>query len=304
MIAKSEKMRILVTGGCGFIGSHLVEALQLQYPQSSIVVVDDLRVHNDSGGEDIPLCDEGNVQYVFESLQSPGLVEVLSAGQPFDYIFHLANTPRVRRAIEFPRETIDNNVTSTTAVCDIAMAHSAHVFFAQSSSIKYLEDTVDNPYTLSKVMADMVLDMYQTAYGVQVTSMFYYSVYGPREANYGPYSTVIRRFKQRIEQGEPLEIFGNGAKQRDFTHVIDVVDNMILMLRDPKVLDGTMSEVHFGRSDPKSILSIATQFQWNKVHLFDKPGEAQKTFCEDPYGVYTHNVMEYIDGWRSKRNVH
>lgn len=293
MIAKSEKMRILVTGGCGFIGSHLVEALVKSYAQCSIVVVDDLR----TPGQHV--CEAPNVKYCFESIQNVG-----AESGPFDYIFHLANTPRVRRAIDFPRETIDNNVTTTTAVCDIALAHGSHVFFAQSSSIKYLEDTFENPYTVSKVMADMVLEMYRESYGLQVTNMFYYSVYGPREADYGPYSTVIRRFKQCIQQNQPLVVFGNGSKQRDFTHVNDVVDNMMLMLVDRKVLDGETSEVHFGRGDPKPISSLVKAFNWKVVHQFDKPGEAQKTFCEDPYGTYTHNVLDYVDQWRNSLNVH
>lgn len=280
---------ILVTGGCGFIGGHLVDQLKATYPQAKIVVVDDLRT---PGNHTIK-----GVKYYLSSIQDRSLLEELKTKYSFDTIFHLANTPRVRRAIEFPAETIDNNVTSTTAVCDIALEHSSHIFFAQSSSVQY-EETLHNPYTLSKVFADDILALYKNEYGVQVTNMFFYSVYGPREADYGPYSTVVRRFKQRIEMNEPLEIFGNGSKQRDFTNVFDVVTNMMLMTEDPRILTGEMCDVHFGRGKPISINEIADAFDHNKVYKFDLPGEAQKTHCEEPYGEYLGNVIKYITEWK------
>ena len=123
---------VLVTGGCGFIGGHLVKILKDTYPGINITVVDDLRT---PGNYSIK-----GVKYFYTSIQDELLVADLKDNYSFDTIFHLANTPRVRRAIEFPAETIDNNVTSTTAVCEIALAHSSHVYFAQSSSVQYVED--------------------------------------------------------------------------------------------------------------------------------------------------------------------
>ena len=127
--------------------------------------------------------------------------------------------------------------------------------------------------------------------------MYYYSVYGPREADYGPYSTVVRRFKQLKEQGKPLEIFGNGSKQRDFTFVKDVVQNMMRMVEDKEVLEGKVSDVHFGRGNPVSILEIAKAFGTDFVYKFDLPGEAQKTHCQKPYGEYNCEVLDYIKAW-------
>ena len=282
---------VLVTGGCGFIGGHLVDEIKHTYPNVRIVVVDDLRT---PGNHQVD-----GVEYILASIQDKNTVDVLKTQYNFDTIFHLANTPRVRRAIEFPVETIDNNVTSTTAVCDIALAHGSHVFFAQSSSVQYEDQgTLDNAYTLSKVFADEILHLFEMQYGIQVTNMYFYSVYGPREADYGPYSTVIRRFKQRIEMNEPLEIFGTGLKERDFTHVKDVVQNMMRMVEDEMVLNGVKREVHFGRGQPKRIMDIAIAFDHSYVHKFDLPGEAQKTQCKEPYGEYNCDVLDYITAWR------
>ena len=282
---------VLVTGGCGFIGGHLVDEIKHTHPNVRIVVVDDLRT---PGNHQVD-----GVEYILASIQDKNTIDVLKTQYNFDTIFHLANTPRVRRAIEFPVETIDNNVTSTTAVCDIALAHGSHVFFAQSRSVQYEDQgTLDNAYTLSKVFADEILHLFEMQYGIQVTNMYFYSVYGPREADYGPYSTVIRRFKQRIEMNEPLEIFGTGLKERDFTHVKDVVQNMMRMVEDEMVLNGVKREVHFGRGQPKRIMDIAIAFDHSYVHKFDLPGEAQKTQCKEPYGEYNCDVLDYITAWR------
>ena len=283
---------VLVTGGCGFIGGHLVDLLQKTYPGINIVVVDDLRT---PGNHSIK-----GVKYFYTSIQDELLVADLKNNYSFDTIFHLANTPRVRRAIEFPAETIDNNVTSTTAVCEIALTHSSHVYFAQSSSVQYTDDgTSQNAYTLSKLFADEILNLYMEQYGLQVTNMFYYSVYGPREADYGPYSTVVRRFKQRVQENEPLEIYGNGTKQRDFTHITDVVTNMMLMTEDPRIKSGEIKDVHFGAGKPVSIEKVANAFDHNKVYKFDMPGEAQVTKCLEPYGEYVGNVIKYIEEWKN-----
>ena len=280
---------VLVTGGCGFIGSHLVDEIKLQHPHVQVTVVDDLRTPGKYQRDD--------VNYIIKSIQDPQTVMDLKMHYSFDTIFHLANTPRVRRAIEFPAETIDNNVTSTTAVCEIALEHGSHVFFSQSSSVQY-DETQLNPYTLSKKFADQILMMYGMEYGVQVTNMYYYSVYGPREADYGPYSTVIRRFKQRLESNEPLEIFGNGSKKRDFTFVKDVVRNMMRMIEDEDIMSGKVIDVHFGRGKPVSILDVAKAFDHPFVYKFDLPGEAQITHCLSPYGEYECEVLDYITAWR------
>lgn len=280
---------ILVTGGCGFIGSHLVEQLHQKHPEYRIIVVDDLRTPSKY------VTKSPMIKYYFKSIQDPELLQVLIESYNFSHIFHLANTPRVRRAIEFPRETIDNNVTSTTAVCDIALHHGSVLFFAQSSSVQYKE-AVTNAYTLSKVYCDGILKMYRGEYGVHTMNMYFYSVYGPREADYGPYSTVVRRFKQKVLAKESLEIYGNGTKERDFTHVDDVVRNMLMLLDDPKLNE--YKSAHFGRGSPKTIQQVADAFKWEKIYKFDLPGEAQRTFCQRPYGEYKREVLDYIKEWR------
>ena len=100
---------------------------------------------------------------------------------------------------------------------------------------------------------------------------------------------------------EPLEIFGDGSKTRDFTHVFDVIDNMMRMFNEVGFID----EVHFGRGRPHTIQEIADAFKHYAVYKFDLPGEAQDTLCEEPYGFYEHSVIEYINEWvKGNSSVH
>jgi UDP-glucose 4-epimerase len=276
---------IVVTGGCGFIGSHLVD--KLSDIGFDVVVVDDLRQ-----GEYI--WDRPNIQYFFEDVSYCKLIEKIT--RPVG-IIHLANSPRVRRSLEEPRDTINNNINTTTAVCDWARHWQTFLFFATSSSTQYSESV--NPYTWSKAACDSILDMYEELYDLKFMKMFFYNVYGPREADYGPYSTVIRKFKKDYLTGKPLTIFGNGSKERDFTHVDDVVQGMLQLLVDPRHL----KEVHLGKGDPKTILSIAQAFNTTIVHGFDKPGEAQSTLCKTPYIECPNDVFSYIDSWLKENTI-
>jgi len=281
----SEKARIVVTGGCGFIGSHLVQRLaEIGF---YVYVVDDMRQGD-------YVFDLPNVEYFFEDVATCQLTEKIK--RPLG-IIHLANSPRVRRSFEEPRDTINNNITTTTAVCDWARYWQTFLFFATSSSTQY-KDSV-NPYTWSKAACEGILDLYKELYDLKFMKMFFYNVYGPGEADYGPYSTVIRKFKKDYLKGNSLTIFGNGSKERDFTHVDDVVQGILQLLVDPRHLE----EVHFGKGDPKTILSIAQAFNTSIVHSFDKPGEAQTTLCTNPYIECPNDVFSYIDNWIKENKI-
>lgn len=277
--------KIVVTGGCGFIGSHLVD--RLSDIGFHVYVVDDMR-------QGKYVIDRPNVEYFFEDVSTCKLTEKIT--RPLA-IMHLANSPRVRRSLEEPRDTIDNNITTTTAVADWARHWQTFLFFATSSSTQY-KDSV-NPYTWSKAACEGILELYKELYDLKYMKMFFYNVYGPREADYGPYSTVIRKFKKDYLKGNPLTIFGNGSKERDFTHVDDVVQGILQLLVDPEHHE----EVHFGKGDPKTILSIAQAFNTSIVHSFDKPGEAQTTICKRPYIECPNDVFSYIDNWLKENTI-
>lgn len=271
---------IIVTGGCGFIGSHLVERLLEQ--GFLVTVIDDQRVGK-------WMIDHPHVQYFKCDVAS--FNPFTHFINPPSAIFHLANSPRVRRALDYPCDTIQNNVSTTAAVCDWARIFSCKLYFATSSSTKYRESK--NPYTWSKKVCEDMIDMYSEMYGIDCTKLFFYNVYGPGEADYGEYSTVIRKFKMAYLEGNPLTIYGNGKKERDFTHVYDVVQGLLQLMVDVRKL----KEVHLGKGSPNSILSIAECFESDIIYSFDKPGEAQYTRCENPYIVCPTEVHSYLKDW-------
>lgn len=279
----SKRPHIIVTGGCGFIGSALTFSLAVMNDYR-VTVIDDMR----QGKVKFEGCD--NICYLHADVASVSFEHLRYLDRPLA-IFHLANTPRVRQSYKYPTETIGNNINTTLSVLDWARKFKTRLLFATSSSTQY-DDSV-NPYTWSKAVCQSMITLYDSLYGVNHTLMYFYNVYGPGEADYGEYSTVIRSFKKKYLAGEPLVIYGSGKKTRDFTHIDDVVIGMLDLL-----FDGDYpAEAHFGSNDPKSILSIAEKFNHPIVHEFDKPGEAQNTHCKHPYRDTVCNVHDYIELW-------
>ena len=270
----------IVTGGCGFIGGHLTEALLLH--EQKVTVVDDMR----SGEYKIP---HKNVRYIHKDV-----AEIFPTGQ-YDAIFHLAATPRVRMSHKSPYHTIKNNLDSTLTVCEWARKLRVPIFFAASSSTKF-SDPKSNPYTYSKSVSEEILDLYNRLYRVNYHMLYFYNVYGPREADYGEYSTVIRSFKKCVESGVPLRVFGSGKKERDFTHIYDVIDGILQLLQHKR----KPRDVHLGGGKPVSILDVAKAFDHPIVHEFDKPGEAEMTRCDSPFYDTEYDVIKYIKDWKEE----
>ena len=150
---------VIVTGGCGFIGSHLTK--NLLDNGFCVTVVDDCRtgkVFLDHNSVEYHTCDVVDFNPHLNSIEPPSA------------IFHLANSPRVRRALEYPTETITNNINTTCTVADWARIFNCKLFFSTSSSTQYVESQ-GNPYTFSKVVCESVLDMYRRLYALDYVLM-------------------------------------------------------------------------------------------------------------------------------------
>lgn len=279
-----EPMNFIVTGGCGFIGSHLVETLVMM--GQNVLVIDDMR-----NGKTI-FKDNPHIKYVHQDVCS--VHPTIKEGK-FNAIFHLANTPRIRLAMEQPLEALRNGIDPTIHVAEWARKFKCPLFYATSSSTIH-SDFTSNPYTFAKTVGEDILALYDKHYGLHYHLLYFYNVYGPREADYGEHSTVIRAFKNQILKGEPLRIFGSGRKTRDFTHIHDVVDMLIVLLKAEK----KPRNVHLGTGNPYSIRDVAEAFKHPIVHEFDKPGEAHDTLCEEPYAPCDFDVIGYIKHWKEE----
>jgi len=272
-------MHIVVTGGCGFIGSHLVELFaEASY---EVTVIDDQR-----NGKFV--THRPNVHYMFEDVCSAII-------PPCDAIVHLANTPRIRMSFDNPAESILNNINPTVVVCEYALRYNCPLYFATSSS-NIFSDAYSNPYTFGKAMCEETLNFYQRSFNLQYHLMYFYNVYGPREADYGEHSTVIRAFKNQVERGESLRIFGTGNKTRDFTWVEDVAMGVANLVSAEKKI----KEAHFGSNNPYSIQQIADAFDHPIIYEFDRKGEAEHTRCDQPYIKRSQDAIEYIREWKRR----
>jgi nucleoside-diphosphate-sugar epimerase len=221
------KQTFLVTGGAGFIGTNLCEALIDQGHE--VIVVDDL-----SGGnakkvpEKVPL-------YRLDIRKTEPL-SVLMRG--VDVVIHLAALPRVQFSIESPVETHDVNVTGTLSVLEAARRSGVkRIVYAASSSAYGDQDTLPlsvnlppqpkSPYALHKYIGEEYMRLWSELYGLETVSLRFFNVYGPHLDPDGPYALVIGRFLKLAAEGQPLTITGDGEQTRDFTHARDVVAAVI-----------------------------------------------------------------------------
>lgn len=272
-------MKILVTGGEGFIGYHLVE-----------------RLIND--GHDVWSIDNNltsqpfdrivaECKYMNANLCNP---DSLVGLEDLDVIYHLAAIPRIQPSLKRPERTLYNNISSTISVLEFARKNDIKVIFASSSSVK--GDELANPYTLSKKIGEELCQMYQIKFGVKLNIARFYNVYGPSMIGDSYYGTVLGIWLDRYKAGKPLKITGTGEQRRDFTHVFDIVQGLIDI--EKKNTDQRLP-FELGRGENFSLIELAMLFPGATLHFVDRPdGEAENTLCE-----YYSMAL----GWKPKYNV-
>ena len=224
----------LVTGGAGFIGSHLVEALVSE--GRKVRVLDSLVKGKIASIQ--PLIDEERVEFIEGDVRSRDVVDRAMCG--VDYVFHTAGV-HIKRSIESPEDMIEVNIRGSYNVFKSALDHGVkRVVFSSSSSIygdpKKLPMSEDDapapvePYGASKWMCEQLL-AHLGQQGLQYNALRYFNVYGERQAAHAFYTTVISNFIKRLMDGQPPVIDGEGHQSMDFTHVSDVVQANILAMK-------------------------------------------------------------------------
>jgi UDP-glucose 4-epimerase len=219
MLNQLQGKTILITGGAGFIGSHLAEAL---VSENEVRILDDL-----SGGDVQHIPDEATL--IEGDIRNAALAEAMAS---VDIVFHEAAIVDPQRSVVEPFATNDINCNGTLAVLEQARKHDARVVVASSAAVYGRPEAVPipedhrleplSPYGLQKLATDRYAGLYHELYGLETVSLRYFNVYGPqRTAN--KYSGVIREFLRRATEGEPLVVYGDGTQTRDFVHVDDVV---------------------------------------------------------------------------------
>lgn len=239
--------RVLITGGAGFIGSHLAEALVKL--GASVVVLDDL-----SGGSRENLASFSPVEFVEGSILDQAILARCVQG--CRYVFHLAALGSVPRSVEQPRLYNDVNITGTLNVLEAARhAGVQRVMFAASSSaygenevpwIETMPPLPRSPYAATKVAGESLFRAYSASYGLDTACLRYFNIFGPRQNANSAYAAVIAAFAKALLAGQPPQIFGDGEQSRDFTFVHNAVHANLLAARREAPVAGEVINVGCG----------------------------------------------------------
>lgn len=255
MASFSESL-CLVTGGAGFIGSHIVDGLLRK--GAKVRVVDDLS----TGYEANIAHSRSHIQFIKGDLADPAICR--EAVEGVDYVLHQAAIPSVPRSIDDPQATNRANVTATL---NLAVASSQakvkRLIFASSCAIygdarslpiaESAQEQPMSPYALSKLMGEQYLDMCRRVYGLAAVSLRYFNVFGPRQDPGSPYSGVISRFLSAVLSGRRPVVFGDGDQTRDFVYVENVVHANLLACH----AEGAPGQViNIGTGNSASLLDV------------------------------------------------
>lgn len=287
--------KIVVTGGAGFIGSHLVDALVAD--DYEVVAVDNLvagkREHVNPKAKLI-VADVRDVR------------ELVPAFCGADTIFHLAALPRVQRSIEDPIGTGIVNINGTMTALIAAQVDRVRRFvFASSSSVYGNPETLPaheglplhplSPYASHKAVGESLCRIWSQIYGLQTVCLRFFNAYGPRFDPSGPYALVIGKFIAQRLRGESLTVCGDGEQSRDFTHVSDVVRACVAVTDIPIVYtNGT--PINVGGGNPTTVNRIAQLIGGPITYLPARSGEPRHTHADI-------TAADHILGWKPKVSI-
>ena len=290
-------MKCLVTGGAGFIGSHVVD--QLISLGHEVIVIDNESAesneefywNNKSQNHKYDIRDYENTRPLYEGV---------------DYVFHLAAESRIQPAIKNPINAVSLNCVGTCTVLQCARESGVKKVIYSSTSSGYgfneppnVETQTDdclNPYSVSKVAGEKLCKMYTDLFGLKTVIFRYFNVYGERSPIRGQYAPVIGIFLRQRSDKEPLTIVGDGEQRRDFTHVSDVVQANILAATTD-VDDQWYGQLfNVGNSVNYSINEIANAISDNQVYIPARIGEARTTLANS-------DKLRNVFGWSPKVNL-
>jgi len=289
------KNKVVVTGGCGFIGSHLVDRLiEKNY---DVYVIDDLSA-------------ESNEEFYFNNSAkyfkfdiNDDLIPHKEIFENAKYVFHLAAESRIGPAIKNPIRAAEINVIGTIKILQYSRIYNVEKFLYSSTSSVYgnlcnlpttEKSSIDclNPYSATKYGGEQMVQMYTKMYGLPTVIFRYFNVFGPRSPRTGQYAPVIGIFQRQKNNNEPLTVVGTGEQHRDFVHVLDVVAVNILAAELP---DTTTGPYNIGSGKNISILEIAKTMSRSVKHITPREGESKHTLADITNAVTQLGYTPSID---------
>ena len=269
-------MKVLVTGGAGFVGTNIVKRLLKEGHQ--VESIDNY----DSG---LKANHQEGCKYHTGDIENVDLMD-----KDFELIYHLAGLSRIQPSFKNPSETFRVNTVGTQAVCEFARRIGARVIYAGSSSRWH--NPYRSPYACYKHLGEEICKMYRNAFNMDIQITRFYNVYGPHEIVDGDWAAVIGIWRRQVRDGEKLTIIGDGDQRRDFTHVHDIVDGLY------KVGVGTE------RHEDAWELGTGMNYSINEVYsMFKNKFGAEAVYVPDQPGNYRETKRENDDsllrlGWK------
>jgi len=289
-------MKSLVTGGCGFIGSNLVN--QLVEIGHEVIVLD--KVH--------PVNPNPKAIYYLQDL-SESYIKYIHLFESVNNVFHMASEVSIPYCVEKPNESMANNVLSTMNALECARIHNIDKFVFSSTSAVY-GNTMFNPnyetnqvqclntYSISKYSGEQLCKMYYDLYGLKTVIFRYFNVYGEGQHKTGQYAPVMSIFKRQKENNDPLTVIEPGYQTRDFVHVSDVVYANILASQ--KDIDSYGEVFNIGTGTGTEIQEVADLMSSYQIKIPERPGEVMHSTAnidkvKEWFGWnYSVKVLEWI----------
>jgi len=286
-------MAILVTGGAGFVGSHLVEALLARGEQ--VVVLDDFNDYYDPVRKERNLAavaGRAELTVIRGDVAEPAAVAAAFAAAPVHAVVHLAARAGVRPSLLDPLLYERTNVRGTALVLDESRrAEVERLIFASSSSVYGADTSVPfredaaadrpiSPYAATKRAAELLCHTYHHLYGLPVACLRLFTVYGPRQRP----DLAIHGFTRRIARGEPIRVFGDGGSARDYTYVADTVAGFLGALDRPEPVPYEI--INLGNSQPiglNALIALLQEIIGREAIIEragDQPGDVPITFAD------------------------
>ncbi len=282
----------LVTGGAGFVGSSLIRRILLDHPGAQVVSVDNYF----TGTEANHVADPRAI-YIHASTVDIAKVWA-NAGLPApSIVFHLGEYSRIPQSFEDIDMTWEFNLHGTKEVVKFAHAHAAKLVYAGSSS-KFGNDGQDenlNPYAWTKAKNVEYIGNFANWYGLDYVITYFYNVYGPGQISHGKYATVIGIFESQYRAGLPLSVVEPGTQTRDFTHIDDIVDGIMIC-----AASGAGDGYLLGFGNERPILDVARMFAGADIEFAEaRPGErvrgeADSTKARALGWAPKHDLADYI----------
>ena len=253
--------KVLVTGGCGFIGYALTEELIKRGYE--VDVIDDLSI-----GREAKSVEPLGAKFLYGDVR--GMDNILD--QPYKYIFHLAALSRIQPSFKNPSWTFSVNVEGTRQVVEYARRNNCKLIYSGSSSKHH--NPALSPYAMTKHLGEEWIKLYRTVYDVNAEIVRFYNVYGPGELVDSHMAAVIGMWRSRINKRLPILIHGDGEQRRDFTHIDDIVDGLIRIAESDEKHEDAWE---LGTGNNYSLNEVADMFGVEREYVAEVKGNYRET---------------------------